>query len=200
MTFLHYVMSWPPSVGVVRHPSQNERLVYLKNDLTHNNQILQAHPSQATLQPHWIWRHQLIPVCIYRSSTKGRKCSIRGFESNFSGAAFWVTKPIGVFLETYHAEDFDTSAFIRELRERLLGRWCRWRRQNKLTSHSRKCSSQDDRFATCVLLTTSICWETVKKSSSNSLKDWIKLMLATARKSAVTKNIEDPHEPKTEHH
>ena len=46
--------------------------------------------------------------------------------------------------------------------------------------------SDDDRFATCGLLTTSICWEAMK-NSKNSLKDWRKQLLVTAWKSFMTK-------------
>ena len=42
--------------------------------------------------------------------------------------------------------------------------------QKKLTPHCRQCPSEDDRFATCGFLTTSISWEAVKKNSNNSLK------------------------------
>ena len=42
--------------------------------------------------------------------------------------------------------------------------------------------SKDDRFATCGLLTTTICWRggAVKKNSNNSLKNWRKLLLVMA--------------------
>ena len=39
--------------------------------------------------------------------------------------------------------------------------------------------SEDDRLATCGLLTTSVYWEAVKKNSNNSLKDWGKQLLDT---------------------
>ena len=47
--------------------------------------------------------------------------------------------------------------------------------------------SENDRLAICSLLTTSICWEAVKKTSNNSLIDWRKQLLDTAWKAAATK-------------
>ena len=40
---------------------------YFGHCLTQNQQIFHAHPSRSSLQPHWIGRHQLFPVSIYRS-------------------------------------------------------------------------------------------------------------------------------------
>ena len=50
--------------------------------------------------------------------------------------------------------------------------------------HCRQCPSEDDRFATCGLLTTSIHWEAVKQNSNNSHRDRRKQLLYTGRKSA----------------
>ena len=47
------------------------------------------------------------------------------------------------------------------------------KRQKKLTPPCCQCTSEDDRFANCSLLTTSICWKEVK-NSNKSLKDWTK--------------------------
>ena len=41
------------------------------------NQMLHGHPRRPSLQPHWIWRHELLPIDIYRSLKNGRKCCLR---------------------------------------------------------------------------------------------------------------------------
>ena len=69
--------------------------------------------------------------------------------------------------------------------------------QKKLTPHCRQCLLEDDHSASCGLPTTSICQVAVKKNS-NSLKDWGKVLLVTARKLAPTKrNSRQQHQAKT---
>ena len=41
------------------------------------------------------------------------------------------------------------------------------------------CPSEEDRFATCSLLTILIFWEATKKNCNNSLKGWMKQLLDT---------------------
>ena len=60
--------------------------------------------------------------------------------------------------------------------------------QKKLTPHCHQCKSEDDRSATCGMLTTSIYWEAVKKNSNNLLKDWRK-QLQNARQQHQAKAI-----------
>ena len=59
--------------------------------------------------------------------------------------------------------------------------------QKKLTPHCRQCPSEDDRIATCSLLTISIFCDALKKNCNNSLKGWRKQLLIMAWKSALTK-------------
>ena len=47
----------------------------------------------SSLQPHWIWRHQLLPVGIYPSKFRNV-----GFGSNFSGTAFCLPHQLMGFL------------------------------------------------------------------------------------------------------
>ena len=51
--------------------------------------MLHGHPCQPSLQVRQIWRHQLLPIAIYRSLKKtAENVTSHGFGSNFSGAAF----------------------------------------------------------------------------------------------------------------
>ena len=70
--------------------------------------------------------------------------------------------------------------------------------QKTLTLQCRRCSSEEDCFATCGLMTTSISWKAVKTNSNNSLKDWRKQLLTTTWKSAPTKqNSRQQHQANT---
>ena len=99
--------------------------------------------------------------------------------------------------------------------------------QKALTHLTHQHPSEDDRFATCGWLATSICWEALK-NSNNSLKtglektdagygmeisaDGSKILVNTIKASPATNiwmgkrwkkwtssNSEDPYKPKTEH-
>ena len=59
----------------VQPKSQIIQPLFKPENQTH--QMLHWHPCQPTLQPHWIWRHQLLPIGIYWSSKNGRKCRLR---------------------------------------------------------------------------------------------------------------------------
>ena len=61
----------------------------LENCLTWKHQLLRGHPCRPCLQSNRMQCHQLFPVVgIYRRSSNGRKCRLRFFGWNFSGAAF----------------------------------------------------------------------------------------------------------------
>ena len=45
------------------------------------------------LQPHWIWRHYILPVGSYRRSKKGRKWRLRRLRFYISRAPFGIESP-----------------------------------------------------------------------------------------------------------
>ena len=61
----------------MRKKSRRQSIKYFGHCFTQNHQILQLHPRIPSLQPHWVWHHQLLLVGIYRSSKNERKCRLQ---------------------------------------------------------------------------------------------------------------------------
>ena len=72
--------------------------ICLTNLPTFNHQIFHGHPRGHSLQPHWIWRHQLLQIGNYRSSKTSSNATSQGFGLNYSGAAFCLAQAIGGLL------------------------------------------------------------------------------------------------------